>query len=49
MKHGLNSEAIRLKKETLDPTVPGDIENGTLTESEAQELLDCLWIKFSEP
>lgn len=33
----------------LYPFYRNDIENGTLTESQAQELLDCLWIKFSEP
>jgi formate C-acetyltransferase len=26
-----------------------DIEAGTLTAEQAQELLDCLWVKFSEP
>ncbi len=33
----------------LYPYYKADIENGTITEDEAQELLDCLWIKFSEP
>lgn len=33
----------------LYPFYKRDIENGVLTESQAQELLDCLWIKFSEP
>lgn len=33
----------------LYPYYKRDLENGTLTEAEAQELLDCLWIKFSEP
>lgn len=33
----------------LYPFYRNDIENGTLTESQAQELPDCLWIKFSEP
>lgn len=33
----------------LYPYYRADIENGQLTEEEAQELLDCLWIKFSEP
>ncbi|MCC3866688.1 glycyl radical protein [Terrisporobacter mayombei] len=26
-----------------------DMEKGVITEEEAQELLDCLWVKFSEP
>lgn len=26
-----------------------DMENGTLTRRQAQELLDCFWLKFSEP
>ena len=33
----------------LYPFYKADIEAGRLTEEEAQELLDCLWIKFSEP
>ena len=33
----------------LYPYYKADIENGKLTEAEAQELLDCLWVKFSEP
>ncbi len=33
----------------LYPYYKNDLENGTLTEEKAQELLDCLWIKFSEP
>lgn len=33
----------------LYPYYKNDLENGTLTEEQAQELLDCLWIKFSEP
>ena len=31
------------------PYYKADIESGILTEEKAQELLDCLWIKFSEP
>jgi formate C-acetyltransferase len=33
----------------LYPFYEGDINNSKLTRSEAQELLDCFWIKFSEP
>lgn len=33
----------------LYPFYIRDLENGTITEDEAQELLDCLWVKFSEP
>lgn len=33
----------------LYPYYKNDLENGTLTEEKAQELLDCLWVKFSEP
>ena len=33
----------------LYPYYKRDIEAGRLTEDEAQELLDCLWVKFSEP
>lgn len=33
----------------LYPYYKNDLDNGTLTEEQAQELLDCLWIKFSEP
>lgn len=33
----------------LYPYYKADIEKGILTEEKAQELLDCLWIKFSEP
>jgi len=33
----------------LYPFYKADLEKGILTEEEAQELLDCLWIKFSEP
>ncbi len=31
------------------PYYKADLESGILTEEKAQELLDCLWIKFSEP
>ncbi len=31
------------------PYYKADLENGSITEEEAQELLDCLWVKFSEP
>ena len=31
------------------PFYKADIEAGRMTEDEAQELLDCLWVKFSEP
>ena len=31
------------------PFYKADIEAGRITEDEAQELLDCLWVKFSEP
>jgi len=33
----------------LYPYYKADIESGRITEDEAQELLDCLWVKFSEP
>lgn len=33
----------------LYPYYKADIEAGRITPDEAQELLDCLWIKFSEP
>jgi len=33
----------------LYPLYKKDIESGILTEDSAQEMLDCLWIKFSEP
>ncbi|MFC1561896.1 glycyl radical protein [candidate division KSB1 bacterium] len=33
----------------LWPYYKTDIEKGRITQDEAQELLDCLWVKFSEP
>ncbi|MEG1911258.1 MAG: formate C-acetyltransferase/glycerol dehydratase family glycyl radical enzyme [Cloacibacillus sp.] len=33
----------------LYPFYKADIEAGRLTEDRAQELLDCLWVKFAEP
>jgi formate C-acetyltransferase len=33
----------------LYPFYKADINAGRITEDEAQELLDCLWVKFSEP
>lgn len=33
----------------LYPFYKADIEAGRLTGEQAQELLDCLWVKFSEP
>lgn len=33
----------------LYPFYKKDLEEGILTEERAQELLDCLWVKFSEP
>jgi len=33
----------------LWPYYKADIEAGRITPHEAQELLDCLWVKFSEP
>ena len=33
----------------LYPFYKADIEAGRITKEEAQELLDCLWVKFSEP
>lgn len=33
----------------LYPFYKADIKAGRITEDEAQELLDCLWVKFSEP
>ncbi len=31
------------------PFYKADLEAGRITEDEAQELLECLWVKFSEP
>ncbi len=33
----------------LYPFYKRDLEEGRITEEQAQELLDCLWVKFSEP
>lgn len=33
----------------LYPFFKGDMKAGRLTEEKAQELLDCLWVKFAEP
>lgn len=33
----------------LYPFYKADIEAGRITQDQAQELLDCLWVKFSEP
>jgi choline trimethylamine-lyase len=33
----------------LWPYYKADLEDGRISKEEAQELLDCLWIKFSEP
>ncbi|QHI72155.1 glycyl radical protein [Aminipila terrae] len=33
----------------LWPYYKNDIDSGRMTSDQAQELLDCLWIKFSEP
>ncbi|MBQ8144158.1 MAG: formate C-acetyltransferase/glycerol dehydratase family glycyl radical enzyme [Butyricicoccus sp.] len=33
----------------LYPYYKADLEAGRITPDEAQELLDCLWVKFSEP
>ncbi len=33
----------------LYPFYKADLEAGKITEEEAQELIDCLWVKFSEP
>ncbi|SHF22116.1 glycyl radical protein [Lactonifactor longoviformis] len=33
----------------LYPFYKADLEAGRITPQEAQELLDCLWVKFSEP
>ena len=33
----------------LYPYYKSDLENGIITVDEAQELLNCLWVKFSEP
>lgn len=33
----------------LYPFYKADVEAGKITPDEAQELLDCLWVKFSEP
>jgi len=33
----------------LYPYYQADIDSGVLTADQAQELLDCLWVKFSEP
>lgn len=33
----------------LYPYYRADLEQGRITQDKAQELLDCLWVKFSEP
>ena len=33
----------------LLPYYRADLESGRISQDEAQELLDCLWVKFSEP
>ena len=33
----------------LYPFYKADLDAGRITQNEAQELLDCLWVKFSEP
>lgn len=33
----------------MSPFYKADLEAGRITPDEAQELLDCLWVKFSEP
>ncbi|MDR1578869.1 MAG: formate C-acetyltransferase/glycerol dehydratase family glycyl radical enzyme [Synergistaceae bacterium] len=33
----------------LYPFYSGDLREGRITPNEAQELFDCLWVKFSEP
>ena len=33
----------------LNPFYKADLEAGRITQDEAQELLDCLWVKLSEP
>lgn len=33
----------------LYPYYKADVQKGILSEEKAQELLDCLWVKFSEP
>lgn len=33
----------------LYPYYKNDLENGRITPDQAQELFDCLWVKFSEP
>lgn len=33
----------------LWPYYQADLEDGRIAQEEAQELLDCLWVKFSEP
>nr|WP_320023996.1 pyruvate formate lyase family protein [uncultured Acetobacterium sp.] len=33
----------------LYPFYKADLEAGRITQDQAQELLDCLWVKFSEP
>lgn len=45
-----NAVALNLGRldQSLYPYYAQDVENGTLTPAEAQELLDCLWIKLSE-
>lgn len=35
--------------QVLYPFYRRDIESGRLTPEQAQEILDCLWVKFSEP
>lgn len=48
----LSENAVALNLGRLDqylfPFYEADVERGTLTPAEAQELIDCLWIKLSE-
>ena len=48
MEYGAASFNPGRMDQYLYPYYKKDIEEGTLTKDQAQELLECLWIKFSE-
>lgn len=49
MEHNAASYNPGRMDQYLYPFYKKDVEEGKLTPDEAQELLDCLWVKFSEP
>lgn len=49
MEHNAASYNPGRMDQYLYPYYKKDLEEGNLTEDEAQEILDCLWVKFSEP